>query len=909
MRKYLTMAVAVSITVICLTISHVAGQQSTGFDQNRMTRWLQRLSNPDIQQRQQQQQQDMMSRVQNQVNNLMQSTSGGAGMNTGSLLDRMSSNVNTVTQNLMNNFNKGPVINTITSNSPGTVTSDQISPFNVIFSGQRSSQGQGNALPETQTPRSRSAFDTSVRQFRLDSVSSGNVNPEPIIFTSQPPQQASGMVVVRRNNTTSRRPLGTAGSFSQQRLSNVPSSTMLNSFGINIPTISGQSGTFWSVGNTGSSGDGGSNTRMVSRRTQPLGFGSNQFSVFLGSSSGQEPASFSVGSGQPFSVRSRELGSESSQRPASSSTSGQTTVSQTPFRTGGLAFGEGRFVNLNGPGIDLSQTTGPQETSGSNLWQFSGSPTSFSGGSTSSSDGNINDAGSPSSRFGNAFGSGFTSGMETTFVSDTFPPNMTTQFDASSFGDTFVRTTVGVTAASQPQPTSPTRSNNIPPDALSCTDEYRARPGHTLCLTDSSGVTSVGVAISDRLFITQFHNDLRSNVQPPAADLMSLQWDDRLAAVAQKWAQQCKLAHDDDRKLPVLGLSVGQNVAVGFESWQEAIQMWYDEISLYRYGYEPDSYLGPEGWRQVAHFTQIVQNGTYLIGCGYAECPSTRYVRYYVCNYASGQSDLAYPYTAGARCEACPNNCNKGLCECNGLVCLNKGKLNPSACKCECPNPYSGEKCEQLNCPASDSFVCGRDWPPTYCTRYNNVPAECPYMCGICGGSGQPGASRPPAPTLNVTTFTSAFGCRYTGVRDNSATCHGYGDGGNDKSMCSSQGGTVGCGDCERYYNIKKDYCPVMCGLCDPPCAGKRCSNGGTLDTTSCACSCRKPFTGDTCEFAQCPVNGDPGYCRFWPARYCQMYYNVPEECPYMCGICKQDGTVSRSGKISPTLAGEAAET
>ncbi|KAH3825446.1 hypothetical protein DPMN_127321 [Dreissena polymorpha] len=54
-----------------------------------------------------------------------------------------------------------------------------------------------------------------------------------------------------------------------------------------------------------------------------------------------------------------------------------------------------------------------------------------------------------------------------------------------------------------------------------------------------------------------------------------------------------------------LGLTVGQNVAVGFESWQEAIRMWYDEISMYRYGFEPDSYLGPEGWRQIAHFTQV----------------------------------------------------------------------------------------------------------------------------------------------------------------------------------------------------------------------------------------------------------------------------------------------------------------
>ena len=33
------------------------------------------------------------------------------------------------------------------------------------------------------------------------------------------------------------------------------------------------------------------------------------------------------------------------------------------------------------------------------------------------------------------------------------------------------------------------------------------------------------------------------------------------------------------------------------------------------------------------------------------------------------------------------------------------------------------------------------------------------------------------------------------------------------------------------------------------PCKGMKCSNGGTLDTGTCKCSCRMPFTGDTCEY------------------------------------------------------------
>ncbi|KAL4221659.1 Cysteine-rich secretory protein 3 [Mactra antiquata] len=428
---------------------------------------------------------------------------------------------------------------------------------------------------------------------------------------------------------------------------------------------------------------------------------------------------------------------------------------------------------------------------------------------------------------------------------------------------------------------------------LSCTAEFERMNGHTLCLTDSPDVTRSGLTVDDKLRITQTHNSLRSSVQPPAVDLMILQWDDRLAAVAQKWAKQCKLAHDDERSIPDLGMTIGQNVAVGFESWQAAIQMWYDEIALYRYGLDPDSYLGVDGWRQIAHFTQMVQNGTYLIGCGYAECPSSQYVRYYVCNYANGQSNLAHPYTAGPRCGMCPNNCNNGLCDCGGLVCLNGGTLDPNTCKCECPKLYMGESCEILNCPVNDNWICGRDWPPSHCDVYVNVPEQCPYMCGICGDKSalRPSSSSSSltssAATSAITMYTSAFGCRYRGIRDDAATCKSYGDNGADMRMCASEGGTVGCNQCERYYNIKKDYCPVMCGLCDPPCNGKRCSNGGTLDTNTCSCSCRKPFTGDACEFAQCPINGDPGYCVHWPKDYCTIYYNVPEECPYKCDICK----------------------
>lgn len=33
---------------------------------------------------------------------------------------------------------------------------------------------------------------------------------------------------------------------------------------------------------------------------------------------------------------------------------------------------------------------------------------------------------------------------------------------------------------------------------------------------------------------------------------------------------------------------------------------------------------------------QMAQNGTYLVGCGYAVCDGSQFTRYYVCDYAAG---------------------------------------------------------------------------------------------------------------------------------------------------------------------------------------------------------------------------------------------------------------------------------
>ncbi len=101
---------------------------------------------------------------------------------------------------------------------------------------------------------------------------------------------------------------------------------------------------------------------------------------------------------------------------------------------------------------------------------------------------------------------------------------------------------------------------------------------------------------AERRLVVDLHNQLRSKVaqgqegrgqpgpQPPAANMMELTWDEELARIAQRWADQCQFGHDQDRN--VERFSVGQNVYESSEfsdgpiNWNKAIDSWYDEVAI-----------------------------------------------------------------------------------------------------------------------------------------------------------------------------------------------------------------------------------------------------------------------------------------------------------------------------------------
>ena len=74
-----------------------------------------------------------------------------------------------------------------------------------------------------------------------------------------------------------------------------------------------------------------------------------------------------------------------------------------------------------------------------------------------------------------------------------------------------------------------------------------------------------------------------------ASDMMKVTWNEELAAVAQRWADQCTFGHDDDRN-KCDGTYVGQNAYSSWNSQQftqaevmtdavNSVQAWYDEVA------------------------------------------------------------------------------------------------------------------------------------------------------------------------------------------------------------------------------------------------------------------------------------------------------------------------------------------
>ncbi|KAI3386166.1 hypothetical protein SNEBB_010035 [Seison nebaliae] len=217
---------------------------------------------------------------------------------------------------------------------------------------------------------------------------------------------------------------------------------------------------------------------------------------------------------------------------------------------------------------------------------------------------------------------------------------------------------------------------------------YEKGTFHTYFLANHSNeIRGYGVSPQDTQFIVQAHNHIRRNVKPNPTYMMKMYWDPKLAFLAQRWSNQCRISHDcvKCRSLLTYPLNVGQNVAVQTQNWSHTLKGWWNESTVWRYGKENMDFL------KVGHYSQLVLDKVYKVGCGFTLCQkATRLLKLFVCNYYPSQSyeNVKFPYELSTKsngtCGGCVNTCSNSLCDCQGQHCTKiSQKLDPSNCACK----------------------------------------------------------------------------------------------------------------------------------------------------------------------------------------------------------------------------------
>ncbi|CAF1399733.1 unnamed protein product [Adineta ricciae] len=253
----------------------------------------------------------------------------------------------------------------------------------------------------------------------------------------------------------------------------------------------------------------------------------------------------------------------------------------------------------------------------------------------------------------------------------------------------------------------------------SCPLEYRSiDQNHSFCSRPFQNAIEQRVTSLEREYILYMHNCERQRVH--GMNMEKMYWNDELEEVALKHAQTCMFEHDkpNQRSVPRIPLSTGQNLAMGYENWTRALEGWIEEKEHYYHSYPATAVF--------SHYSQMIWHSSVLVGCAAAICPPFGSYNiswpFYVCNYITGLINSNYHAAFQFGIPGYP------LHDCQGKVCLYNGTLNLQTCQCECSTFASGIYCEKLNC----SMLPDCPYHSSVSCVAVNVPLECPQFCGLC---------------------------------------------------------------------------------------------------------------------------------------------------------------------------------
>ncbi|KAL1505875.1 hypothetical protein ABEB36_005332 [Hypothenemus hampei] len=213
---------------------------------------------------------------------------------------------------------------------------------------------------------------------------------------------------------------------------------------------------------------------------------------------------------------------------------------------------------------------------------------------------------------------------------------------------------------------------------------------HTLCkYKEGPSVNCIEykrpeLSSSAKKYIVNIHNDIRDHIasgqetrgplgrQPAASNMNILQWDNELAEIAQRWADQCipitdKIQHDQCRKTSYF--EVGQNVLTALTPTDQLPEIaililnWYKQVENVLPS-DIETFSGIQrGKFLIGQYTQLIWAATRFVGCGLAifRNPNStidmdsQYLHRLVCNYGPrGNVIGSAVYKRGIPCSKCP---------------------------------------------------------------------------------------------------------------------------------------------------------------------------------------------------------------------------------------------------------------